>query len=95
MLFSILTSCLRQNATSESGTFTQMDVIKERGTGKMQDSDGNFDAVAMKQRAARRVHKQLASVDEAGRLSYWQKRTEALRKRQSEPGGASKKNSHR
>jgi len=50
----------------------------------MADSDDNFDAVAMKRRAARRIYKQLASMDETGRLSYWQKRTERLRKRQSE-----------
>ena len=49
---------------------TQMDVIKERGTGKMQDSDGNFDAVAMKRRAARRIHKRLASEGKSDRLAY-------------------------
>jgi hypothetical protein len=53
----------------------------------MEDSDGKFDAVAAKRRAARRIHERLASADETGRLSYWQKRTEALRKRQSNQGG--------
>jgi hypothetical protein len=47
-----------------------MDIIKERGTGKMQDSDGNFDAVAMKRRAARRIHKRLASEGKTDRLAY-------------------------
>ena len=52
----------------------------------MEDSDGSFDAIAMKRRAARRIYKQLAGMDETGRLSYWQKRTERLRKRQSDQG---------
>jgi len=52
----------------------------------MEDSDSNFDAVALKRRAARRIYKQLASMDETGRLAYWQKRTERLRKRQSDQG---------
>jgi len=53
----------------------------------MKSSEKEFDAVDMKRRAAERIHDRLAEKDEAERKAYWQKRTEALRKRQSDLRG--------
>jgi hypothetical protein len=45
-------------------------------------SEREFDTVAMKRRAARRIHERLKDASRDERLAYWQERTEALRQRQ-------------
>jgi len=47
-------------------------------------SEKDFDAVAMKRRAARRIHDRLKGASRNERLTYWQQRTEALRRRQEQ-----------
>ena len=59
----------------------------------MKSSEKEFDAVAMKRRAAERIHDRLAEKDEAERKAYWQKRTKALRKRQSDRRGRASEDS--
>lgn len=50
----------------------------------MTKSDDDFDAVAMKRRAARKIHERLADKDQDERRDYWKERTEVLRQRQAE-----------
>jgi len=45
-------------------------------------SEKEFDAVAMKRRAAQRIHERLKDTSRDERLAYWQERTEVLQKRQ-------------
>lgn len=45
-------------------------------------SEKEFDAVAMKRRAAQRIHERLKDASRDERLTYWRERTEALRNRQ-------------
>ena len=47
-------------------------------------SEKEFDAIEMKRRVARAIHERLKDKDNSERLSYWQERTAALRKRQSD-----------
>jgi hypothetical protein len=47
-------------------------------------SNKDFDAIAMKRRAARKIHERLSEKEKADRLAYWQERTEALRQRQAD-----------
>ena len=48
-------------------------------TTKAPNSD--FDAIAMKRRAARRIHERLREKGQAERLDYWNERTESLRRK--------------
>lgn len=49
----------------------------------------DFDAVAMKRRAARAIHERLKDLSREERRNYWTDRTEALRRKQAEQQGAS------
>jgi len=49
----------------------------------------DFDAVAMKRRAARRIHENLQGKDIKERLDYWNERTESLRQKQAEQEASS------
>jgi len=53
------------------------------------NSEKEFDAVAMKRRAAHRIHERLKDRSCEERLAYWQERTEALRHRQEQTRGDS------
>lgn len=48
------------------------------------NSEKEFDAVAMKRRAAQRIHDRLKDASRDERLSYWRERTDALRARQQD-----------
>lgn len=50
-------------------------------------SEKEFDAVAMKRRAAQRIHERLKDRSRDERWAYWQERTEALRHRQEQTQG--------
>jgi hypothetical protein len=50
-------------------------------------SEKEFDAVAMKRRAAQRIHERLKDRSRDERRAYWQERTEALRHRQEQTRG--------
>lgn len=52
-------------------------------------SEKEFDAVAMKRRAAQRIHERLKDRSRDERWAYWQERTEALRYRQEQTQGNS------
>jgi len=47
-------------------------------------SEKDIDAVAMKRRAAQRIHNRLKDASRDERLAYWQERTGALRTRQAQ-----------
>jgi hypothetical protein len=49
----------------------------------------DFDAIAMKRQAARRIHEYLQGKDTKERLDYWNERTESLRQKQEEQRASS------
>jgi hypothetical protein len=55
----------------------------------MKNDEKDFDAVAMKRRAARVIHERLKDLSREERREYWVDRTEELRRKQADQQAAS------